>query len=659
MPSLIKKLGRRNLVIKIGKGITKLTKMMMRLGSSRNLIFLNILLSFQFITAVASAAVTVQSLVDRNEMGMGDTVTLTVSVQSSESVDVSEPRVPNLDSFDLVNSWNSSSTQSKLVQGPNGMEFSTVRRQDFNYMITPKTTGSLSVPAIEVVVEGKTYYTKPIVISVSKQGSGATLGQRGQPQQEESEEEQIFNQLLQRRGVLPSPTMKNLPKNANESLSVQLEVDRTEVFEGEQIVASWYIYTRGNLMSLDRLKFPDLKGFWKEIIEEVPALNFTQEIINGVPYRKALLASHALFPIKPGTSIIDEYKIKGTVQIPTNPFSQFGMGQPYTFSRASERVKIKVNPLPTEGRPGDFSGAVGQFDVQASVEGNQFPVNQPFLFKVRFEGAGNAKLIELPTLNLPQGVEVYETKSESKYFKNGRSYKEFQVLIIPRQEGALTIPAMSFSMFDPQAKKYISRSTTEISLKIVPGASTGNMAADRVNSEKPAAPQKKVLKLPEVVTAWSSARNPLSDYSFGIVFLFIFSILGWKAKKEFAWGQKKKDLKQELQKRQKKVMQAFEQSDWRAVGTQMTNIFYYILGDVSGVGGANLEISRLLDQAPPSLRRELGADLTKYIEVFQVMSFAPEETVGALKEPAMMKKNIEAANVILLKAIDLSESSKS
>jgi len=47
---------------------------------------------------------------------------------------------------------------------------------------------------------------------------------------------------------------------------VYLDLDKTEVYEGEQVTANWSIYTRGSLESLDRVKFPDLKGFWKEII---------------------------------------------------------------------------------------------------------------------------------------------------------------------------------------------------------------------------------------------------------------------------------------------------------------------------------------------------------------------------------------------------------
>jgi hypothetical protein len=629
---------------------------------------------FLFVTLLLTAmstwaAVTVNSTVDRNEMGMGDTLTVTVSVSSTESVDVQDPRIPNIAGFDLVNTWTSSSTSSKLMRGAGGMQFETVRRQDFNYMVTPQKNGNLSLPAFEVVVDGKTYTTKPIVIKVSAQGSGAASRPQaranpgGFPDDEMDEEEALFNQLLQRRAA-PEPSLKGLPKNQNEVLSVQLELDKTEVYEGEQIVANWYIYTRGNLLSLDRLKFPDLKGFWKEIIEEVPALNFTQEVVNGIPYRKALLASHALFPIKAGIAIVDEYKIKGSVQIPTNPFGNFGFGHAYTFNRASQRVKITVKPLPVEGKPQDFSGAVGQFEVRSSIEGNQFPVNQPFSLKVRFEGTGNAKLIELPPLGLPAGIEVYDTKSESKYFKNGRSYKEFEVLIIPRQEGALKIPAMSFSMFDPQSKKYVSKSTEAIEINIVAGsgAATNVFGATKSNtSDKPEKIAAKGPVLPNVLVSWNSSSSSKAlavNWVLGLLYAFIGAGLFFKARREFDDGQKKKDIKIEMQKRMKKVRLALENSDWRLVGTEMSNVIYYVLGELSGQGGASLEISKLLDQAPPSLRRDFGADFSKKIEIFQILSFAPESVVGNLKEKSVMKANMEEAEKLMIKALSAFEEAK-
>ncbi len=622
---------------------------------------LGFLISFISVFCISSqvfASVNVQSLVDRNEMGMGDTLTWTISVQSSDSVNPSEPRLNDLQDFDLVNSWTSTASSSKLMQGPGGMQFETVRKFDFNYMITPKKTGNLTIPSIEIQVDGKSYSTKPISISVSAQGSGAATPPRGRQFEEESEEEQIFNQLLQRRGLIPNQgAPKNLPKNANEVLSIRLELDKTEAFEGEQIVANWYIYTRGNLLSLDRLKFPDLKGFWKEIIEEVPALNFTQEVINGVVYRKALLASHALFPIKPGTAIVDEYKVKGTVQVPTNPFSQFGLGQTYSFNRASERVKIKVNPIPTEGRPQDFAGAVGQFEVQALTEGTQFPVNQPFSLRVRFEGSGNAKLIELPNLNLPSSVEVFDTKSESKYFKNGRSYKQFEVLIIPRQEGDIEIPSMKFSIFDPQTKKFVTKETNPISLKIIPNKNESNVSTGQDSRlqtvEKKIAAKKP--ELPGLILNWQMAGKSIPYSFYFVLYALVAVVLGFKARSEFGFGKKKKDLKIILQSRMKKINLHLQSQDWRKAATEMTNLFYVILGEVAGLGGANQEIGKLLEAAPPSLRRELGDEIKKMIEIFQVMSFAPEEAVGDLKNPEVLKKNITLAQNLMNRAIELSE----
>ncbi|MEZ0393011.1 MAG: BatD family protein [Pseudobdellovibrionaceae bacterium] len=620
-----------------------------------------------FVCQATLANVNVQATVDRNEMGLGDTLTLSVSVQSSEAVEVSEPRIPSLSGFSLVNNWTSSSSSSKLVQGQGGMQFETVRRQDFNYMLTPQRQGTITIPGFEVVVDGKAYNTKPIAIRVSGQGSGATQTPPGLPNMEDIDEaEEMFNQLLQRRGLTP-PAARNLPKNPNEAFFIQAEVDKTDVYEGEQILVSWYIYTRGNLMSLDRLKFPDLKGFWKEIIEEVPALNFTQEVINGIPYRRALLASHALFPIKPGVAVIDEYKIKAQVQLPTNPFGAFGFGKPYSYQKSSERIKVNVKPLPVDGKPNSFSGAVGQFDVRALIEGNQFPVNQPFSLRVRFEGSGNAKLIELPHLELPAGLEIYDTKSDAKFFKNGRSYKEFEVLLIPRQEGELTIPPLNFSLFDPAQKKYVTKTTEALPLKIIANPN-GNAAPSQpgsalnpAGSAAPTAEKKK--ELPDILASWdrdsSMMDQQVQGMLWGAVYLFIFAVLAWKARREFGWGQKQRDLKQELQKRSKKIHALIDQGKWREAGTEMTNSIYHILGQVSGLGGASQELSKLLDQAPPSLRRELGSELSNLVDFCQVLSFAPEAVVGRLKEKSELKKNAEALEKTLLKALKLAENKTS
>lgn len=641
-----------------------------------NILFFLIL----FMISGAQAATTVQSSVDRTEMGLGDTFTFTVAVVSSEDVDIQEPRVPGLDGFDLLNKWESTAVAQKLVNTSSGMQFETQRRKEFNYLLSPKRAGTISVDSFEVVVSGKVNRTQPIVIKVGESSQGGAPKRpslrQGLPGAEDPfesmdrAEEELFGQLLQQRqrllqqqmgqmpdmnlpgstGGMPHAAFRSLPTNPNDAFFISVEVDKTEVFEGEQVTVNWYIYTRGGMETLDRLKFPSLRGFWKEIIEEVPAIQFSEEIVNGLPWRKALLASHALFPIKPGKSVIDEYKIKSRVRMPTQGMGGF-YGKPFEYTKSSARVDIKVNPLPVDGRPADFTGAVGQFEVNAAVENASVPVNQPFSLRVRFEGAGNAKVIDLPAINWPVGLEQYDTKSDSKYFKNGRSYKEFEVLVIPRQVGTLEIPALSISMFDPQSKKYYTRKTAAITLNVInnPNAPVGSVSrmADTGKTPPPVAP---VETLPGPVLEWAPSQQAQVIYRPWIwALIYGVASLGLlvKAQREFGWGRRRRSLKDLVQKRFKHVDNALAKNDYRKVGVEMTNIFYTVLGDIAGTGGATLEIEKLLELIPPSLRRDYGDEISKNFEFFQTLSFAPEEMLGSLKDSSTLKTHTDRTKKVL------------
>ncbi len=626
--------------------------------------FLIFLISF-LVCFDALAGLKVQSFADRKEMGLGDTLDVTVSVSSNESVSSDEPKLPDMPNFQILNAFTSSSTSSKLIQGARGMEFETLKTIEYHYQVSPKKEGTLSIPAFEVVVDGKSHRTSPFTVKVSGQsqdesdsGQGGSR-QRPTDEQIDSAEDEIFNQLLQRRGAVPHNEV--VPKNPNESFFIHLDLDKTEVYEGEQITANWYIYTRGNLVGLDRLKFPDLKGFWKEIIEEVPALNFTQEVLNGVSYRRALLASHALFPIKAGIAVVDEYKVKATMQLPSGPFGGFGMGQPYTYNRSSDRVKITVKPLPVDGKPRDFSGAVGLFDVRSSVDHNEVPINQPFSLKIRFEGEGNAKLIELPPMALPLGLENYDTKSDAKFFKNGRSYKEFEVLIIPREPGELEIPAISVSLFDPKTAKYYSRKTESIKMKVTGAKTEEPLAAGTTTQGKsgstPSGPVKP--QLPAILTHYDRVGSPLAaQVTWAGFALLSFMGLGWKARRELGRKEKKATIQELLKVRMKKVRKTLKSNDWREASVQMTNVIYSVLGGISGEGGASRELRFLLAKAPPSLRRDLGDELAKTVDLFQLLTFGPEETIGALKEPKALEKEIDRTEKLLVQAIDHVDSSE-
>ena len=84
--------------------------------------------------------------------------------------------------------------------------------------------------------------------------------------------------------------------------------------------------------------------------------------------------------------------------------------------KKSNPVSIQVLPIPHKNRPKNFTGAVGQFRVTGELGGEKVKVNQPVSLKLRFEGRGNPKLIDLPEVHFPSEFEVYDTKKEQKFF---------------------------------------------------------------------------------------------------------------------------------------------------------------------------------------------------------------------------------------------------
>src|SRR5690606_8668813 len=159
------------------------------------------------------------------------------------------------------------------------------------------------IGAAEIVVDGQVFRTRPIRIEVVHRTGQQMQQQRprsnpafpGMPSEEEiTELDDMFNQMLQDRlrrfgfgGQAPNPNTDAI--NDNDLFFIDVEVDKRHVYEGEQILVSYYIYSRGRITEIDTLKYPTLVGFWKEDIELATRLNFQPAIINGVQYNRALL----------------------------------------------------------------------------------------------------------------------------------------------------------------------------------------------------------------------------------------------------------------------------------------------------------------------------------------------------------------------------------
>src|SRR5690606_23342407 len=141
-------------------------------------------------------------------------------------------------------------------------------------------------------------------------------------------------------------------------------------------------------------------------------------------------------------------------------------GRPYQFTKASKPIQIEVLDVPNDSRPANFTGAVGQFRLKAQFEPPTGATNQPVTLRIRVDGLGNAKLIELPKLDLPPSFELYDQKSNAKFLRDSTSFKEFEVLIIPREPGVFDVPPVSIATFDPETKKFADVSSQPLKLTV-------------------------------------------------------------------------------------------------------------------------------------------------------------------------------------------------
>lgn len=623
-----------------------------------------LLLMIGFAWAASSPEIT--ATLSDERIRPGDLVQLTVSVRTEDEVDVEAPTWPKVVGITNEGMQTQTSFESHLRPGPNGMQFEKKRSVSFIYNLRPMKAGKYKLGPFSVKVEDRTFTLATVPLEVSAGAPSQKLGRSGGgfggglfPPGFEDEEDSLFGQLLRRQQQAEQQVpSRDLPINEKEAFFILVETDKKEAYEGEQVFASWYIYTRGNIHQFDRLKFPALKGFWKEDVEPAPSLNFEKERVNGVLFHRALLASYALFPIKAGKATIDEYKIRAIVSMPTTTLGGFSYGQPYTYTRSSKPMQVLIKPLPIEGRPSTFSGAVGNYTVQASVDTQNFVQGQPFTLKLKFEGDGNAKLIELPKIDWPEEFELYDSKSESRFFQSGKSFKEFTLLVIPKKAGVLKLPPFEFSYFDPTSATYKLAHTQEIALQVAPGTLQPSVS-ERMKLEQKGT-QGPVLVLPEPLPVrplaswrWLSGLSMLLVWSLLYAGLFIsFIVLNWLWLKQLNY---RKNLLDELMERRQKCERALKTAQSELAATEVINAIYYLLSRLVDDGGFTKDLSALLDQLPPSIRGEISEPLRKELEVMQMVAFAPGAAWKNLAKDSELRKHTDNTFQILEKMIRLAE----
>lgn len=367
---------------------------------------------------------------------------------------VKEPRIPSFDGFEILSGPNRSTSQS--WQNING-EVTQSYTVTFNYILSPTKEGTFEIPAATIEVDGKQYTSNTTTIKVLPADKTSQTSQ-GQGRRESSNSRSV-----------------NIAKD---ELFMTATLNKTNVFEQEAVLLTYKIYSLVNLTNLNG-KLPELKGFQIQEVDLPQNKEWQLEHYNGRNYRTIVWSRFVLFPQQSGKIEIPSVKYEGTVAVQSgarmDAFDFFMNGGPRYVEVKKElrtpALTLNVKALP-QGKPADFSGAVGKFSASSTISTTELKANEAVTVRLVISGTGNMKLIKTPEVQFPEDFEVYDPKIDNVFKLTTAGFqgnKVIEYLAIPRHGGDYTIPPINFSYLDVETGEYKTVETGGYTLKVAKG----------------------------------------------------------------------------------------------------------------------------------------------------------------------------------------------
>ncbi|MBN2214245.1 MAG: protein BatD [Bacteroidales bacterium] len=375
------------------------------------------------------------------------------SLEYEINANVADLEIPGLTDFQLLGGPSTSSSTS--IQIINGKTTRSVK-YTYTYYLRALKEGTFTISPAKARYKGKAYESNSLTVEVI--GSGASQ-QQSQTTPGQSQEKTPARQDIQ----------------AGEDVFVRLHVDKHSAYLGEQIIGWVKIYTKIQLSGLNQgYKGPEFTGFYKQPVEVPQLTNLEAENVNGEIYYTGIIQKFVLYPQKTGEITIDPFELGVTIRQQVRSRSRsifddfFGPTvQDIPRTLTSKAVKIRINPLPS--KPQSFTGAVGNFSMQSSVDKNNLRTNEALTYKVTISGKGNVKLIDEPNVTFPPNIEQFEPKTVVHQINELSGTKTFEYVLIPRYAGEYKIPPFEFTYFDPAKGSFTTLMSEEYTVSVEKG----------------------------------------------------------------------------------------------------------------------------------------------------------------------------------------------
>jgi hypothetical protein len=405
--------------------------------------------------ASARADVRVEMTADRTTLSMGDQVAVRISVNAEGS---SQPEItlPEFEGFQIT---------QRAVQRP--MQFSfgfgqnapvVTSSTQYTFVLAPVGPGTFKIPPVKVVYGKNTVQSQPLTLTVT--GTGGVVGAQAQNPAQQQQQQQGANG----RPVATDP-QANAPTPAPQSTGdaaiydndafLRTVIDKTEPYEGEQITATIYLYTRRNLQQVPAVQNEaGTDGLWThDLLSPTRSLDPTRQVVNGRGFWVYTLRRFAAFPLRDGDLTI------GSMSLTISRDSVFDLFDPSSaqpdLKRSSVPILLHVRSLPADNKPkGDV--AVGQFEIAAQIDRKQVVTGDAVTLTANIKGKGNIRAVRVadPVVN---GLQVLQPETHDLVEAPGERVQGTRTmtwLIVPKAPGVYTIPPLEFNGFDPATQSY-------------------------------------------------------------------------------------------------------------------------------------------------------------------------------------------------------------
>jgi len=367
-----------------------------------------------------------------SKVKLGQNERLRVSFEMNKDGDFFE--APSFDNFEVL-MGPSQSISSSFINGKRSFS------KSYTYFLRPKKQGQLIIDSASITIDNTVYTTDPKTVLVT---------------------EPIDN--------------PNAPKTAqdiaDESLYLvaTLSNDKPYLNQGVLVTYTLYFSPRVYINNFIPVENPTYKNFWSQDLPikeyETRRTTFKNESFNAVDLKTVVL-----YPQKSGSLALDPFALELYVQIPTGRRDFFGdpIMRSATKTVKAGDLSINVRELPEEGKPLNFSGAVGDFKLSVDASRTNLEANESTQIKVKINGKGNLKLLSIPELSLPSALEKYDPE----YTDNVRVNREGMngsvtnsYTVVPRYAGSYPVDPIEFTFFDPNSKNYRTLSSDPFDLTV-------------------------------------------------------------------------------------------------------------------------------------------------------------------------------------------------